>query len=224
LRLGDIGAGQLADLRANSGRFEFLAEDIFVVAVDREQVLVAHDVEIGLRHPLEHRGLDRQGLRPRCLDDVDGLPQLRLGAAATIDLLRRGQIERGGVAVGIRSRACRRRLGTHAVPGLAGKGDRRPPIRQSLRHYLIGRPQQCPLRQQLRVGAVGLGQCLGQALRRGGGDAAGHRHQQCCDESRHEPPCHRLAASEREPLATGSVPPGPPVSAMEIQVAPGRNG
>ena len=52
LRLGDVGTGQLADLGTDAGRFELLAEDIFVVAVDREQVLVAHDVEISLRHRL----------------------------------------------------------------------------------------------------------------------------------------------------------------------------
>src|ERR1700730_13547024 len=68
LRLRQIGAGQLADLGADPRRFEFLAKHIFVVAVDREQVLVAHDVEIGLRHRLEDRRLDRQGLRPGRLD------------------------------------------------------------------------------------------------------------------------------------------------------------
>ena len=51
--------------------------------------MVAHDVEIGLRHRLEHRGVDRQGLRPRRLDGVDRLAHLRRRAPAAIDLLRR---------------------------------------------------------------------------------------------------------------------------------------
>jgi len=34
LRLGDIGAGQLADFGADPGRLEFLAEDVLVVAID----------------------------------------------------------------------------------------------------------------------------------------------------------------------------------------------
>ena len=93
LRLGDIGAGQLADFGADPGHFELLAEDIFVVAIDLDQALIAHHVEIGLGDRLEHRGLDGQGQRPRRLYGIDRLPGLRLGAAAAIDLLGRGQIE-----------------------------------------------------------------------------------------------------------------------------------
>jgi hypothetical protein len=71
LRLREIGAGQLADLDADPRRFEFLAQHIFVVAVDGEQVLVAHDIKVGLRYRLEHRRLDRQGLRPPRLHRID---------------------------------------------------------------------------------------------------------------------------------------------------------
>jgi hypothetical protein len=48
LRLGDVGAGQLADFGADPGHFELSAEDIFVVAIDLDQALIAHHVEIGL--------------------------------------------------------------------------------------------------------------------------------------------------------------------------------
>src|SRR6202023_2470879 len=87
-----------------------------------------------------------------------------------------------------------RGLRAHGIPGLAGKGDRRAPIRQSLRHHLIGRPQQSPLRQELRVGAIGLCQPLGQALCRS--RTAGRRQQRSEANQRKSP--YRLAASKAE--------------------------
>jgi hypothetical protein len=79
LRLRDIGARQLPLLGADPRRRQFLADHIFVAAIDLEEALVAHDVELGLRDCLKHRCLDRKGLRPRRLDSVDRLPRLRLG-------------------------------------------------------------------------------------------------------------------------------------------------
>ena len=65
--LRHIGAGHFADPKTVLRRLELLAQHLDVVAVDLDQRLVAHHVEIGLRNRLEHRGLDRQGLRPRRL-------------------------------------------------------------------------------------------------------------------------------------------------------------
>ena len=46
-RLRHVGAGHLADPEPVARRFQLLAQDLLVVAGDLEQVLVAHDVEIG---------------------------------------------------------------------------------------------------------------------------------------------------------------------------------
>src|SRR6266446_5507789 len=50
--------------------------------------------------------------------------------------------------------------------GRAGKSDRRPPVRQRLRHAFVGRPQVGALPQQLRVVVIGVGERLGKRLRR----------------------------------------------------------
>src|SRR5438132_12772122 len=94
LGLSDIGAGHLAHSKTVLGRLELLAEDRHVVAVDLEQGLIAHHVEMGLGNSLEHRSFDQQGLRPRRFYEVDRLAGLRCGASAAVELLCRGDGER----------------------------------------------------------------------------------------------------------------------------------
>src|SRR6516162_3560796 len=140
-RLGDVGAGQLTSLGADPGSLEFLSQHILIIAIDLDQALIAHHVEIGLSDRLKHGRLDRQGQRPRRLDRVDRLPRLRLSAAATIDWLGQAQIERGRFGMRINRRARLNRFGAYDVSCLTGMSNCRPPVRQRLRHQLIGRPQ-----------------------------------------------------------------------------------
>ena len=162
--LRDIGAGHLADPEAVLRRFELLLQHLDVVAVDLDQGLVFDHVEISLGHRLEYRGFDRQGLRPRRLDRVYRLTRLRQRAAAGVDRLGDLQIEVVLIKGQIRSRHRRLRKTAASAADLAGEVDGRAPARQRLRHLLVGRPQQGALRQELRVGVVGLGQRLGQRL------------------------------------------------------------
>ncbi len=141
--LRDIGSGDLADPEPVTRRFKLLAQHLFVVAVDFDQRLIADDVDIGLRDSLEHGGFDPEGLGPRRLHGIDRLTRLRLGAAAAIDRLGDIEIDRAAdIAEELRRRrgaANIRCLDPDAVvPRLAGDGDCRPPIRQGLRHRLVG--------------------------------------------------------------------------------------
>ncbi len=97
LGLRHVGAGDLADTEAVLGRFELLAQNLHVVAVDLDQCLVANDVEIGHRNRLEYRGLDCEGLRSSRLHGIDRLAGLRHGPAAPVNRL--GYLESEAVRI-----------------------------------------------------------------------------------------------------------------------------
>src|SRR5262249_52073250 len=150
LGLCDIGAGYLADAKTVLGRLELLAEDRHIVAVNLEQGLIAHDVEMGLGNSLEHRSLDRQGLRPRRLHEVDRLTGLRCRTSATVDLLCRRGGERvwSGLSMAGTDRGLRR---CGRIARLAGEVDRWAPISQRLRNLLVGCSQQGALGEDLWI-------------------------------------------------------------------------
>ena len=152
--LCNIGSGDFADPKAILRRLELLAQNLNVVAVDFNESLIAHDVEIGLRHRLEHQGLDGERLRPRRFDRVHRLPGLRDRVATAVNRLRDLQIDR--VREKRRILAPDGWLGeAHPIAAhLAGKIDRRAPAGERLRNLLVGCAQQGALRQQLRVAVV----------------------------------------------------------------------
>ncbi len=166
LGLRHVGAGYLADAKPVAGCLQLSAQHQLIVAGDLHQRLVAHGIEISLGHGLKHRGLDPEGLGPGRLNRVDGLTRLRLGAATAIERLRHPKVERSGGKAGKSRRGTRCRHPSPGKAGLAGEGDRRPPVRQRLWHLLVRRAKKGALREQLGVGVVGVGKGLSQRLRR----------------------------------------------------------
>jgi len=126
-----IGAGDFTDTEAVLGCFELLAQDIHIIAVNFEQRLVAHHVEICHRDGLENRGLDRQRLRPRRFDSIDCLPGLRHRPAAAVDRLRRLELHQIWSGLDVKAIGGGRREGglerRGTVADLAGEIDRRTP-------------------------------------------------------------------------------------------------
>src|SRR5262249_22827690 len=129
--LRDIGAGDFTDAEAVLRRFELLAQDRHIVALDLDQLLIADDIEIGHRDGLENRGLDRQRLRPRRFDSIDRLPGLRHRPAAAVDRLRRLELYQIWSGLDVKPVGGGRRLGglkrRSTVADLAGEIDRRTP-------------------------------------------------------------------------------------------------
>ena len=215
--LRDIRSGDLTDPKPVAGRFQLPTQHRFVVLGDFDQCLVAHDIEIGLRHRLKHRRLDPERLGARGLYGVDCLPGLRLGATAPIQRLRDSKVDRPGGKAGKNGPRAPRGRTSPGKPSVAGKCHRRPPVRKRLRHLLVGRPEQRALGQQLGVVVVGIGECLGQGLRRsrraskqrrdrssGGGAAPRPQHNPAVLT----PPRLRHPILRRQTRASGQIPVG----------------
>jgi hypothetical protein len=185
-------------------RFELLAQDFLVVAGYLDERLIADAVEISLHHRLEDRGLDRERLRPRRLHRVGRLRGLRLGTAAAIDGLVHLNLQcpRGQVDIAGRREQLRRIDRVDVLEaGVGVEGDRRPPIRERLRHLLVGGTQQRPLREKLRVRLIGVGERLGQRF--GRRRMRGDREE---GPDRHRRQALRFAPHHRDPAAE---PPAP---------------
>ena len=139
--LRDIGASNLANSEAVLSGLELFAQNRDIVLVHLKQGLVAHDVEIRLGYGLEYCGLNGQRLRPCRFDEVDRLAGLRHCTPAAVDRLCRRDGE--GVWSGFSMNAIGQTdsasglIRRGRIARLAGKIDRRPPIRQRLRHALV---------------------------------------------------------------------------------------
>ena len=156
--LGDVGAGDFADLEAVAGRLELTPHPLLVLDVEFDHRLVAEHVYIGPGAGQQHALLDRGKPRPCGADLVLRPGDLGRGAAATVKRLGNGDLRRrrlGRSDVGRRGRA----VGA-GDPGLARQGNRRAPVGECLGHGLVDGAQARPLGQQCRIVVVGLGQCL----------------------------------------------------------------
>ena len=75
--LGDVGAGQVADLETVAGRFEVGLEHLDVVGVQFDDRAVADDIHVGRDREHEHVAFDRpQGCAPRFDPRLRGLDRI----------------------------------------------------------------------------------------------------------------------------------------------------
>jgi hypothetical protein len=183
--LGDIGAGQVADLEAVRACLEVDFERADILLVERHHGAIGDHIEIGGDDFREHGGLRRAQFR------LTGIDALFRGADGVAD--DPALIDRDGEGRLAAEAALRRAAGQIPVKlfliHAAGAGIRAA-IRLGERHVLVGRAQLRPGGVQPRVGLIGLrerflqGGCVGRLDSRReckggscGGDTAHHlRH------------------------------------------------
>ena len=186
LGLRYVGAGDLAHMEAVARRLQLPFENLFVVGVELDDRLVAHDDDIGLGGVGEHLLFDVQKAGARRRDPLLRRFRPRRGDAEGVDILRDAELHRGRIGAVPRARRARRLLrsvvGLHRLvvrrgerkgrvllePPVADAGlrlDDGPPAGEGDGDVFVGRAQRGALRQQARVGRVGLRQGLPQRLR-----------------------------------------------------------
>ena len=166
MRLGDVGAGDLADLEAVLGRFKLTLEHLFVVDVERQYGLVAEHVQIGRRGGQQNVLFRVDQARALGTDGVFRPFRRRQRASAAVQRLGDRQADGCRIAV---LRAVRGAQGgaVALIPGITGDGDRRPPVGQRLGHLFVRGAQARPAGRQGRVVGIGGNQRLSQGLRLG---------------------------------------------------------
>ena len=161
--LGDVGAGQVADLEAVAGRLQIGAEDADLILVELDDRTVANHVHIGGDRLGEDVALGRAQVGAAGLDaGVGGADRVadpaageerQAGGGADAEVAAVGAGDIGGHDVLVEPRR-RREL---RPAGGAGDVD-----------ALVGRAQRLALGHQRRIGGVGLDQRFAQRLGRPG--------------------------------------------------------
>ena len=93
LGLGDVGARDLADLEPVAGRLELALQALLVVERQVQHDLVAIGRRVGVDRVEQHLLLERVEAGALGADLVLGLADLRLRAAAGVEVLAQGQVD-----------------------------------------------------------------------------------------------------------------------------------
>ena len=171
LRLGDVGAGEVADLEAVARRLQIGAQDVDIVGGQADERLVLDHVHVGGDHLREQRALGAAQIRPpgqhAGVGRADAVPDRPARE------YRDGQIEVGAHLPIGRDEAARALL---EVLGEVARGaHRRPTLRALDRGGLVGRAQRIAISLQRGIGLVGLHQRFLQRVGGGGGSNEGAR-------------------------------------------------